>query len=151
MQASELLLETTAAEEGYRQFPYRDVNGNWTVGNGHLILPDEDFSAGLTKDQALSVLNIDMCRAEAIVNRELGPMITAGQVSQGEYDACCDAVFNMGDFLKGSTLLKDLAAGNNEAARQQLERWDYAGSKPNAGLHARRLVEMDLWARGAQG
>lgn len=151
MEISSLGLNETAGDEGYRQFPYQDITGKWTVGYGHLILPGESFSAGLTRDQALALLNKDMCKAESIVQRELGPMIAAGQVQQGEFDALCDAVFNMGDFLLGSTLLRLLAAGDVAGAEQQLTRWDYAGGKPNAALEARRVREMALWSEGASG
>lgn len=151
MQISDEGLNLTAQEEGYRQFPYQDSVGNWTIGYGHLILPSESFPAGLDHAAALSVLNVDMCKAEAIVQTECGAMIAAGQVEQGEFDALCDAVFNMGDFLRGSTLLRLLVAGDSAGAEQQLLRWDHAGGKPNAGLHARRVLEMGLWSKGAAG
>jgi lysozyme len=149
--ASEQLLTLTATEEGWRQFPYKDVGGKWTVGYGHLVLPGEDFSAGLPEPAARALLESDMRRAEAIVQKECGAMIAAGQMEQGEFDALCDAVFNLGDFLLGSTLLRLLAAGNREGAKEQLARWDYAAGKPNAGLEARRLAEMALWTKGSAG
>ena len=151
MQPSEQLFALTTQREGSRQFPYRDQNGNLTVGVGHLILPGEDFSAGLTPDQQQTLLHSDMAKAVAIVNTELASEIAAGNVTQGEFDALCDAVFNMGDFLKGSTLLRLLAAGDTAGAEQQLARWDFAGGKPSAGLEARRIAEMALWAKGEQG
>ena len=151
MGPSEQLYELTTQREGSRQFPYQDQNGNWTVGIGHLILPGEDFSAGLTPPEQQSLLYQDMAKAVAIVNTELASEIAAGKVTQGEFDALCDAVFNMGDFLKGSTLLRLLAAGDTAGAEQQLTRWDFSGGKPNAGLEARRIAEMALWAKGDQG
>ena len=151
MEASAQLFDLTAEEEGYRQFPYADSVGHMTVGYGHLILPGEDFSAGLDHDAALALLNKDMSKAESIVQTELGPMIAAGQVDQGEFDALCDAVFNMGDFLRGSTLLRLLAAGDRTGAEQQLSRWDNAAGKPNSALEARRVAEMALWTKGAAG
>lgn len=151
MQEDQQGLQETANEEGFRAFPYKDINGNWTVAYGHLILPGEDFSAGVTEAQGLALLNKDMSKAESIVNAELAPMITAGHVTQGEYDALCDAVYNMGDFLKGSTLLKLLLAGDTAGAEQQLARWDFVGSKPNAAIEARRVREMALWSKGEEG
>ena len=148
MQPSELLLTTiTEPEEGYRQFPYDDGFGNMTVGYGHLILPNEDYSRdGISQPDAMLLLRADMAKAAAIVNREVKVAMT-----QGEFDALCDAVFNMGDFLKASTLLKMLNAGQTGEAEQQLARWDYAGGKPNAALHARRIKEMALWTAGNAG
>lgn len=147
MEVSELLLTTiTEPDEAYRQFPYDDGFGNMTVGYGHLILPGEDFSAGLNQSDAVAILRADMAKAEAIVNREVKVAL-----NQGEFDALCDAVFNMGNFLKSSTLLKMLNAGDYADAEQQLQRWDYAGGKPNAALHARRIAEMALWTAGDAG
>jgi lysozyme len=151
MQPSEQLYALTKQSEGYRQFLYKDSNGNWTIGYGHLVLPGENFSAGLTEPQATVLLQDDMNKASDIVNNELVTMIASGNVTQGEFDALCDAVFNMGDFLKGSTLLKLLAAGDNAGAEQQLARWDFSGGKPLAGLEARRIAEMALWSKGTQG
>jgi lysozyme len=147
MQPSDLLLTTiTEPAEAYRQFPYKDICGNWTVAYGHLIKPGEDFSAGISMADAQILLCADMTTAALIVNREVKVTMT-----QGEFDALCDAVFNMGDFLKASTLLRMLNAGETAEAEQQLARWDYAGGKPNAGLEARRIKEMALWTAGDAG
>ena len=144
MRVSDKLLETiTEPSEAYRQFPYDDGFGNMTVGYGHLILPGEDFSAGISQTDSVVLLRKDMSKAELIVSREVKVEMT-----QGEFDALCDAVFNMGDFLKSSTLLKMLNAGDTADAEQQLQRWDMAGGKHLSGLHARRIKEMALWTAG---
>lgn len=147
MQVSDQLLSTiTEPDEAYREFPYDDGYGNMTVGYGHLILPGEDFSAGISQPDAVVLLRADMAKAEQIVHNEVGVPL-----NQGEFDALCDAVFNMGDFLKSSTLLRLLNAGDTEGAREQLARWQFAGGKPNAALEARRIAEMALWTAGDNG
>ena len=147
MQPSDELLTTiTEPAEGYRQFPYDDGYGNMTVGYGHLIEPGEDYSAGISQADAVTLLRVDMAWAAGIVEREV-----TVNLSQGEFDVLCDAVFNMGDFLKASTLLKMLNAGETAEAEEQLARWDYAGGKPNAALEARRIKEMALWTAGDAG
>ncbi len=146
-QVSEQLLTTiTEPDEAYRQFPYDDGFGNQSVGYGHLILPGEDFSTGIGMSDAVTLLRADMAKASAIVQKEVSVPL-----DQGEIDALSDACFNMGDFLKASTLLKLLNAGDPEGAEQQLQRWDFAGGKPNAALHARRIAEMGLWTAGDAG
>jgi lysozyme len=87
-----------------------------------------------------------MAKATAIVQREVGVPL-----NQGEIDALSDAVFNMGDFLRASTLLRMLNAGDYADAEQQLQRWDFVNGKPNAALHARRIAEMALWTAGDNG
>ncbi len=151
MQSSAQGNSLTEMEEGKRLTLYRDIAGNWTIGYGHLVRPGEDFSAGLTDQQAIDLFLKDKANSDWLVNYELAPQIASGQVSQGEFDALSDAVFNMGDFLKASTLLKMLVNGNVAGAEQQLARWDNAGGKPNAALEARRILEMQLWSAGANG
>lgn len=147
MNVSDKLLNTvTEPSESYKQFPYNDGFGNMTVGYGHRILPGEDFSKGINRPDAIILLRKDMTKAENIVNREVTVVL-----NQGEFDALCDAVFNMGDFLKASTLLRMLNAGATDEAKQQLQRWDMAGGKHLTGLHARRIKEMDLWTAGDGG
>lgn len=136
----------TRLSEGLRLTVYRDIVGLETIGFGHLVKPGEDFSAGITVAEAEAMLQADIANACDVVNREVTVPLT-----QGEFDALVDFVFNLGDRLRTSTLLKLLNAGQHQLAEQELAKWDYAGGKPNAALHARRVMEMALWEKGAQG
>lgn len=136
-------------EEGFAKwvgnllFPYLDVVGKLTIGVGHLIKPGEDFSKGITREQAVAILQKDVVVAEQIVTKEVTVPLT-----QAEFDSLVDFCFNLGDRLHGSTLLRYLNEGNYEAARQHLADWVNAGGRPNEGLKARRLLEMQLWSKG---
>ena len=67
-------------------------------------------------------------------------------LTQGQFDALVDFVFNLGAArLVGSTLLAKLNAGEYEVAAEQLPLWDHAGGKEAAGLKSRREAELDLW------
>lgn len=46
--------------EGFREKPYQDVNGHWTVGYGHKIAEGEDFSEGISEEQANTLLARDL-------------------------------------------------------------------------------------------
>ena len=146
MQTSATGLALKKQEEGYRQFPYPDVVGKPTVGYGHLIKPGEDFTAGLTEPQASDLLVKDSAFADEIVNSEVKVAL-----NQGEFDALSDFCYNLGDRLHGSTLLRLLNAGDYQGAEAQLTAWVYAGGRPNAGLKARRILEMGLWDKGVNG
>ena len=68
-------------------------------------------------------------------------------LTQGQFDALCSFVFNLGGpALRSSTLLKLLNAGDYEAARKQLPRWDKAGKVQLAGLTKRRAAEAAMFA-----
>lgn len=47
-------------QEGFRSDPYKDATGNWTVGYGHKIREGEDFSSGISEEQADRLLRQDM-------------------------------------------------------------------------------------------
>jgi len=46
--------------EGLRLKPYFDTENNMTIGIGHKILPNEDFSKGISKEEALSLFQKDI-------------------------------------------------------------------------------------------
>jgi len=50
-----------------RWFPHKSVEGGLpTIAYGHKLLPGEDFSKGLTEDEAIKLLRKDLQRAESI-------------------------------------------------------------------------------------
>lgn len=49
---------------GNKFWPYKDSLGFSTIGYGHLILKGEDFSNGLTEEEADKLLEIDIHKAE---------------------------------------------------------------------------------------
>lgn len=68
-------------------------------------------------------------------------------LTQGQFDALCSFVYNLGGpALRGSTLLRLLNAGDYEAARKQIPRWDKAGKVVLAGLTRRRAAEAAMFA-----
>jgi len=73
------------------------------------------------------------------------------ELTQGQFDALVDFVFNLGQGqLAESTLLKELNSGQDDAAGEQLLRWDHAGTQENAGLKARREAEFQLGAKATR-
>jgi lysozyme len=127
--------------EGFRSHVYLDVTGHPTIGYGHKLLPHEVFPAGVTEPGASALLERDAQTAE----REVASQVKA-QLTQGQFDALVDFVYNLGSGrLAGSTLLQLIDAGQYEAAGAQLLRWDKADGAENAGLHTRRQAELVLW------
>jgi lysozyme len=120
--------------EGFRNRVYLDVDGYPTIGFGHRLVHPETFPHGIGEAQAAGLLAGDVRDAERAVER----MVTV-PLTQGQFDALVDFCFNMGQGrVAESTLLKDLNAGEYDAAGEQLLRWDHAGGQENVGLKARR-------------
>lgn len=137
-------LDQIKSHESLRLKPYQDIAGKWTIGWGHLIKPEESYlldAAGITADQATTLLRADLAIAERAVN----DLVTV-PIAGNQYDALVSFVFNVGvTAFANSTLLRKLNAGDVDGAANEFPRWIYAGGKESAGLLARRAQEQSLF------
>jgi lysozyme len=141
MQLSAAGLALLKQSEGFRGSRYLDVAGIPTIGYGHRLLPGESYPNGITEAEATVMLSRDVAISEGAVARMARVTLT-----QGQFDALVDFVFNLGQGrLASSTLLKGLNAGQSDAAALQLLQWDHAGAKECAALKTRRAAEYQLW------
>ncbi len=141
MQFSTAGLDLLKKSEGFRSHPYLDVAGLSTIGYGHRALPLESFLNGIDEEQAIQMLHEDISQAEESVRRLVKVALT-----QGQYDALVDFVYNLGGKrLAASSLLRELNFGRYGAAADQLLLWDHAGRSEVSGLKARREAEFHLW------
>ena len=128
-------VQLTESFEGCKLIPYRDTGGIWTdgYGNTHGVVP----GTAITQAKAEADLIRNVQSAVDTVNR----LVTV-QLTQPEFDAIVDFVFNCGagTFAK-STLLRDMNSSNFGDAANQFERWDMAAGQHVAGLLRRRLAE----------
>ena len=103
--------------------------------------PPKHIPRASTSRKVKSILARDIAVAEAAVEHLVKIPLT-----QGQFDALVDFVFNLGaGRLAASTLLVYLNSGRYTDAAWQLLAWDHAGSKEIAGLKARREAEFKLW------
>jgi lysozyme len=139
-------LTLTEQFEGCRLVAYQDQVGVWTIGYGHT---GSGVVSGLTitQDQAEDLLTSDVAASAAYVNAAV--MV---ELQQNEFDALVDFVFNLGrGAFAGSTLLKNLNAGQFDAAAAQFDLWDHAGGQVVAGLLRRRQAEQAMFQAQANG
>ena len=66
-----------------------------TIGYGHLIKPGEDFSAGLTEQQATELLEQDLQATYNTINEQISADAISN-MTQSQYDALVSLVFNIG-------------------------------------------------------
>ncbi|HEY2469866.1 MAG TPA: lysozyme [Terracidiphilus sp.] len=134
-------LELLKKSEGFRDRTYTDIAGFQTIGFGHCQTSSECYPQGIDLAQAEHILACDIAAAELAIKRLVRVPLT-----QGQFDALVDFVFNLGTGrLASSTLLSYLNAGKYDAAAWQLLAWDHAGPQEIAGLKARREAEFHLW------
>lgn len=133
-------LALTERFEGCSLTAYQDMVGVWTIGYGHT---GRDVIPGLTitQDQAEALLSSDIAGAVAYVNQ-----VVTTALQQNQFDALVDFVFNLGRAaFGGSTMLKQLNAGNFAVAATQFVLWDHAGGQVVRGLLLRRQAEQEMF------
>ena len=100
-----------------RHMPYEDITGKQTVGYGHLILPGEDFSAGISDDEAKMLLRKDaidhMRSLQGSYDQKYGRGAFAKNLPLHGKHALVDFEFNIGN-----------AVGKFPSFTQALTDWD---------------------------
>jgi lysozyme len=133
-------LALTEQFEGCSLTAYQDQVGVWTIGFGHTG-PDVKPGMTITSADAQALLAQDVKSAAACVNK-----VVSVQLTQEEFDALVDFVFNLGaGAFSSSTMLRELNAGDFTRAATQFALWDHAGGTVVAGLLRRRQAEADLF------
>jgi lysozyme len=141
----------TKVSEGFVPKLYHDAARYCTIGYGHLLkrapcdgTEPEHFRRGITEEHGTKLLVQDLSAAQRAVTA-----LVAVDLTDGQYAALCDFVFNVGTGnFKASTLLRVLNEGQTEHVPDQFRRWILAGGKPWPGLVARREGEVALFFDG---
>ena len=125
--------------EGCKLTAYQDSVGVWTIGYGHTKGVYDGMT--ITQDQAEQMLLSELEEYEGYIEN----MVTV-PLTQNQFDALVVWIYNLGPTnFKNSTLLKELNAGNYNAAGQEITRWNKAGGKVLAGLVKRREAAAELF------
>ncbi|MBX2807868.1 MAG: lysozyme [Cellvibrionaceae bacterium] len=123
--------------EGFMGEVYICPAGYPTIGYGHVVKDDEDFSASISKAQAEALLRQDAATAERAVLRLIDVPLTDGQ-----FDALVSFTYNLGSgALQRSTLRRKINREEHAEVPAQLMRWVWAGGRKLKGLMRRRQAE----------
>lgn len=139
MKYSDKGMALTESFEGLSLTAYKDIVGVWTngYGNTHGVVP----GSTITLEQAAADLADNLSGAEYVVNK-----VVLVPLTQGQFDACVDFVFNLGaGSFQSSTLLLKLNAKDYSGASGEFPKWNHAGGVEVAGLTRRRLAEQQLF------
>lgn len=116
---------------------YKCPAGAPTIGWGHTRGVRMDMV--ITKQLAERYLTNDLSDVSADLARYVSV-----PVSQNEYIALVDFVFNIGiSRVKSSTMLKYLNQGKYDLAASQIKRWTYCNGEVLPGLVSRRKAETE--------
>jgi lysozyme len=140
---SQACIDLVKASEGCRLTAYRDAVGILTIGYGSTGGIKEGQT--ITQEQAEAMLVDDLDAAADGVRK----LVTV-PLNQGQFDALCDFVFNLGEGrLRDSTLLRLLNQGRYGEAAAQFRFWVMAGGHPLPGLVKRRAAERAMFEGNA--
>jgi lysozyme len=133
-------LKLIADFESFSAMPYPDAGGE-SVGFGHFILPTDNFTFPMSKNDAYALLDIDATTAaRAIKNFVVVPL------TQNQYDALVSLTYNIGvGAFKESTLLKKLNAGDYAGAAAQFSVWRKSQGKVMQVLVDHRAHEQEIF------
>ena len=109
-------------QEGFSARIYQDEAGNWTIGYGHKLTPEDNYTiaTNMTPEDAEALLIQDVAKAEAAIKRYVTVPLSSGQ-----YDALVSFIFNVGvSAFADSTLLRKLNIGDYAGAANELARWN---------------------------
>jgi lysozyme len=148
------IAQLIGAAEGDVLTVYQDQGGLWTVGRGHLIKPGERFfpyggsmtptntgQRDITQDESDALFAQDTAQARATVAAKVSVPLTDNQRA-----ALISLTFNIGTgAFSGSTLLRNLNAGNYTAAADQFLVWKKVKGVDSPGLIKRRASERALF------
>jgi lysozyme len=144
MKISQKGLDLITKYEGWSEKPYLCPAGKMTIGFGHLIKPNEQFTS-ITQEQGLEILKQDVEVAEIAVSTYV-----KAEINQNIFDSLVSFTFNLGTMnLRTSTLLKLLNKGDYHLAGLEFCKWNKAGGKILQGLISRRVEETVLFIIGA--
>lgn len=136
---------------GHAAVKYLCPAKKWTIGYGHVILPDDHFVYPMTEEFANALLMKDLNH----FGNQLQPLLKRVP-TQDQYDAMLSMCFNTGvgkaDGIQGdfadSTLLKLFNAGQLQLAGAEFSKWVYSAGRILAGLVYRRQTEAGLFRTG---
>jgi lysozyme len=115
--------------------------GKNTIGYGHVILPGEIIKQPIDVVIAEKIFKDDIDKVEKLINE-----LVKVSLRQGQFDALCSLVFNIGeDNFRHSTLLKFINKELWDKVPEQFMRWVYSRKKLLLGLQNRRKDEIKLW------
>lgn len=156
MKVSQKCVEMIKHHEGVRTKPYQCPALLWTVGVGHVIVPEhgrlkleerrnlpipDGWNRVVPMGEVDDILKKDLARFESGVSR-LCPV----SLTQGQFDALVSFSFNVGlGNLQRSTIRMKVNRGDMDGAAEAFLDWTKAGGKVLKGLVNRRNDERALF------
>jgi lysozyme len=127
--------------EGFSSVPYKCLGGYETIGWGHKIDKNENFSR-ISKNMAEKLLENDIKKFEYSVSKYI-----RNDINDNQFSALVSFTYNLGaGALQRSTLRQKINYESSEdEIRSEFMKWVRAGGFIISGLINRRKIESDLF------
>lgn len=132
--------------EGLVLHPYLCPAGVWTIGYGTTRYRNgvkvSISDLPIMPDKALEYLRNDIDHFELAVDA-----MAIDTINQNQFNALVSFAYNLGEnALRGSTLLRKVNAGPNDASiKQEFAKWVHADGRVLDGLVRRRSAECEMY------
>jgi len=131
--------------EGFKSQVYRCPAGYPTIGYGHVLKVHENFSEGISFQEAEVLLRKDLKKAQQSMSRLVRVPLTFYQ-----REALTSFVFNLGPMaFQRSTLRAKINREYHQDVPKELRRWVFYGPHKLPGLMKRRALEAN-WYQGIE-
>ena|GEM_PF-2924204 len=167
LEPSKALFEFVKSYEGYSSIAYRDKDGVWTIGIGH-VLRDKELGEyvdlktnkpkkAITEEKAYEFFKNDIKGATDAINKFMEN--NKIQLSQNQFDALVSFTFNVGSAWTNNEMSKtrdDIIKVVKNGIDTKLERelrddflsWSKAKGQVLEGLQRRRYDEWKMFVKG---
>ena len=129
-------LERIRSSESFIARPYDDGVGNQTIGYGHMVLPGESFTGGISEAKGQELFATDVSR---IVDPAMDRVTTP--LSQNQVDALGSFIYNVGPGNFARSVLPALNAGDYAGATAEMAQYSKGRNQRTGELAALRGLE----------
>lgn len=144
MEFSNEILEFIKEKEGFREKPYKDQAGVWTIGYGHTKAAgglDPESSTKITRKDAEDLLKLDLQVIATYIEKYV-----CVNLEENKREALYSFVYNIGvNNFKNSNLLVVINNSEFKKVPEEMRRWVHVNGVVNKGLQRRREDEIKFW------
>jgi GH24 family phage-related lysozyme (muramidase) len=147
---SDKVIDLIGQIEGFSDVPYQVHDDDPpTIGFGHVILPGEDFSRGITRKEAIALKKKDIKERVDEVNE--WARLHNVKLTQQQFDALVSFHYNTGSIFEMKKLRDLIKSGKAtpDEIRAAFGEYYYSRGRRMFGLWKRRMDEADMYLNGA--
>lgn len=113
------------------------------IGFGHLVAPGEDFSTGITQEDAETLFKQDSQFAAEVVNSAV-----SAKLAQTKFDAMVALAYDIGNGAFAHSELVSALNSGHAVEKGDFTQFDMSNGKPDSRLEQSRVADWNLFSKG---